>query len=124
MNNFTSADTFGLAVQADLPNTIVQKEGEKEKTTATPLKLTFDFAVQRKVNPNSSVQAKVNFTPQLGDVSKDVKLKPSGIRLGLGSTHFINSNVSATVAADINVSSFLGVSGHAPSSLGFELKLK
>jgi len=82
-----------------------------------PTKVVIDVAAQQKVCKHTSVQGKLNVTPPAA--------KALGVRLGLAFSHNLpNTGVTATLGADCNVSSFLGIDGHLPHSLGFELKLK
>jgi len=127
-HNATKENTFGFSLQSEIPVAKIKKEGEsdtkEEEANVPPLKLSFEFAAQRKINATSSVQSKLTITPQLGDIEKDTTLKPTGVRLALGATQALNLNTTFTIAADINVSSFLGTQGHPAHSLGFELKVK
>jgi len=74
-----------------------------------------------KADPNLSFSAKT----ELGFKSKDEdgKKKDTGVRLGVGATTKLNSNVSATAGVDINVRS-LFADAEADHTCGIEFKFK
>jgi hypothetical protein len=102
-------DQVGLAIRAEFP---------EDKTKFS--KLSIDVAGSHKVCKDSTLGAKFNFEPTMGN-----EKAKTGIRLGLGFVYNLpNTNASATLAADVNIASLLGTEGQKPHSLGFELKLK
>jgi len=107
VNHVLDKDVIGAKIAAELP---------KEGTDST--KLSVDLAASHKYDSSTLLNAKLNFTPAIGD-----EKGKTGIRFGLGTTYTLRENCTATTAVDLNIGSYLG-NGGAPHSLGFELKLK
>jgi len=121
---------FGLTVKQELADdqvvgvqikTELPAKKESQDAEGSNPKISVDVAFQRRLCSSTLGQGKLKVVPGLG-----AKAEKTGIRLGLGLTHnFPNTAVSATLAADFNVSGFFDDNnGRDPHSLGFELKLK
>jgi len=98
------------------------KRSEPEPSSVTSLLV--QVAATHKLNKQSSVGGSFSISQKLGAKKEEDKLV--GLRLGGGFTHNLNSNINATLGADVNLATLLhgpkaGGDGH---SLGLELKIK
>jgi len=57
-------------------------------------------------------------------VARPSQSTAANFRVGLALSQTLSEHVVASVAADVNASSFLGLKGGADHSIGFEVKLK